>query len=451
MRTGEQSDEAQLPIQRGGRPASGLRAALAADDRETCDAAFARLARELFDPAVAGPVDVPGLLDLVDGPPHPDRARVALLLGAVLSDGGRPHLSGQVREAVRAGLSALLSALLSGGSESALHQALLYLLAHLPEERERILPAVSRCAGEDDASRVRRCLAAGDEEGTGVGRAWPAPARWRSSPRPEDLTADPAELAELWRAETAALRAHLGARAEHEIHRQVGWPETAGLVLPDPEPPAAGYGRLLAEDPASLERCEDVLRPATCDVLGGNWDELVTAYDEDAYLSRRLRAAPGPVLDLACGSGRWTRVLAEHLGPDRVIGLDLLPAALARAREAVPRARFIEGDARELPFPDAHLGAINCSDALHLLPDVERVIAEVARCLHPAGTFTVSTFRTAARPFQRWLQRSHEVVFGARSFDPAQLAGSLTAHGLDVVDSSGPASFLLLTARRRAS
>lgn len=450
MRTGEHADQAQLPTQRGGRAPGGSRAALADEDRATCDAAFARLARELFDPAVAGPVDLPGLVALVCGPPHPDRARVAFALGAVLADGGRPYLSDQVRALVRAELDALLGTLLSGEAESALRRALLHLLAQLPEERARIMPAVLRGADEADAARMRRCLAdsPADPE-SDLGRGWPSPAGWEDAAPPADLPSGGAELAALWRAETAALRAYLGARAEHEIHQQVGWPDLPELALPEPEPPAAPFGPLLDRDPVAAARFEDLLRPAEREVLGGNWEDLVTTYDEDAYLCRSLRAAPGPVLDLACGSGRWTRVLAEQLGPDRVIGLDALPDALARARQAVPRACFIEGDARDLPFPDAHLGAVNCSDALHLLPDVERVVAEVARCLHPAGTFTVSTFRRAARPFQRWMQRRHEQVFGARTFAPVELAELLTAHGLDIVDSSGPGSFLLLTARKR--
>ncbi len=53
------------------------------------------------------------------------------------------------------------------------------------------------------------------------------------------------------------------------------------------------------------------------------------------------------VLDVACGTGFLTR----HLRGE-VVGLDLSEAMLEIARQRVPGATFVQGDAFSLPFPD---------------------------------------------------------------------------------------------------
>ncbi|WP_243788332.1 class I SAM-dependent methyltransferase [Saccharopolyspora gloriosae] len=433
----------------------GLRAALVHHDPQVADAAFARLARELLDPVAAGPADLVGPVEVLTGPPHRNRARVALLLGVLLGDdASRSYLPGQIKEVLAARLDAQLRLLDRADTEESLRSSVLHLLMQLPEQRDRVLAKLPGSLDEHEAARLRRCLATPDFTdpacAAGIGRAWPSPAHWESLTSITGPVRAGAELAELWEAETAALRAYQGARAEHQIHRDVGWPELPEPPEPvEPTPPGA-YRRLLEHESSSGHHIE-LLRAASAAVPGGNWDRAVTAWDEDAYLRRNLRPAPGSVLDVACGAGRWTRVLAEQVGPERVLGLDSAGSLLEVARAAVPGVLFTEGDARALPFPDGFLGAVNCSDALHLLPEPNRVIAEVARCLHPAGTFTVSTYRPGTRAFQRYFQRCHERVFGLRSFDPEVIAEAFDAVGLDVVDASGPDTFLFLTARRRAA
>jgi len=57
--------------------------------------------------------------------------------------------------------------------------------------------------------------------------------------------------------------------------------------------------------------------------MGQNRDGAFTPALEDAYLVKHVSPVEGPVLDLACGAGRWTRTLVETFGPGRVIGPDL--------------------------------------------------------------------------------------------------------------------------------
>ena len=72
------------------------------------------------------------------------------------------------------------------------------------------------------------------------------------------------------------------------------------------------------------------------------WDEAVRA------LARAVASlAPATTLDVACGTGFLTRHLRG-----RVTGLDQSERMLAIARERLPGARLIVGDALELPFED---------------------------------------------------------------------------------------------------
>lgn len=75
---------------------------------------------------------------------------------------------------------------------------------------------------------------------------------------------------------------------------------------------------------------------------------------KDPWLQRWLplalhhvqRAGNGPVLELGCGSGRDTRTLVQ--AGFKVIGIDLSPDEIERARRVVPEAQFHIGDLREL-------------------------------------------------------------------------------------------------------
>ncbi|MER5355676.1 methyltransferase domain-containing protein [Kitasatospora sp. NPDC002551] len=130
-------------------------------------------------------------------------------------------------------------------------------------------------------------------------------------------------------------------------------------------------------------------------------DRLVAALDAQAaapgvrrlraWAHERLAAAPGErALDVGCGTGSETQVLAAAVGPHgTAIGLEPHPGlrALAerRAAGAGSPARFRDGDALALPFPDAELDAVRCERVLQHLTDPARAVAEIARVLRPGG------------------------------------------------------------------
>ncbi|MFD9740824.1 class I SAM-dependent methyltransferase [Umezawaea sp. NPDC059074] len=212
----------------------------------------------------------------------------------------------------------------------------------------------------------------------------------------------------------------------------------------------SGLGPLYMQDPLHVTRYEPATRDAFLDIMGENWDHDLTPESEDDYLRTNLSTTDGLVLDLACGAGRWTRTLMRHLGSERVVGLDLSVAMIDLVRTALPDLCVVRGTALGLPFADGSLGAVNCSNALQLLPDPRDVLVEVGRCLRPGGLFTAFTFRRADRPAYRHFQRKHEETFNVRAFTTAELTTWLTSAGLELVDLRTPAGMVLLTARRVA-
>ncbi|MGW7580656.1 methyltransferase domain-containing protein [Kitasatospora sp. NPDC054768] len=138
-------------------------------------------------------------------------------------------------------------------------------------------------------------------------------------------------------------------------------------------------------------------------------DRLIAVLDAQAANPgvRRLRAwahaqlavRPGErALDIGAGTGSETQVLAAAVAPgagatDRAtgsaIGLEPNPGLRAvaeqRATDAGSAARFLDGDARDLPLPDGELDVVWCERVLQHLPDPAKAVAEMARVLHPGG------------------------------------------------------------------
>ncbi len=105
---------------------------------------------------------------------------------------------------------------------------------------------------------------------------------------------------------------------------------------------------------------------------GGGWlkdeGERAAFEEETAALGRKISSLPtGRVLDVACGTG----VLTRHLRGE-VVGLDGSEEMLRIARERVPAATFVRGDAFSLPFPERSFDRVFASNFYGLLLPEER-------------------------------------------------------------------------------
>ena len=100
------------------------------------------------------------------------------------------------------------------------------------------------------------------------------------------------------------------------------------------------------------------------------------------------------VLDVACGSGNTALVAARRYC--EVIGLDYVPALVARARQRAAAdgvaAEFREGDAQALPFPDRSFDVVLSTFGVMFAPDQEKAASELLRVCRPGGTIGLANW-----------------------------------------------------------
>lgn len=108
-----------------------------------------------------------------------------------------------------------------------------------------------------------------------------------------------------------------------------------------------------------------------------------------AFLRGYLK--PGmDLLDCGCGEGTITVDLAEFVAPGQVVGVDLAPGAIERARKlatdrGVGNVRFEVGSVYDLPFSDASFDAVFSHALFEHLTDKPKALREIWRVLKPGG------------------------------------------------------------------
>lgn len=153
--------------------------------------------------------------------------------------------------------------------------------------------------------------------------------------------------------------------------------------------------------------------------------------EQQLMLQHWPRVAGRRTLDLACGSGRYARLLREGCAAT-VVALDSSPGMLRRVADV---GRVCASLSR-LPFVAGSFDVIICGLAVGHEPDIRTWMSEIARALAPGGTFLYSDFHPDAaragltRSFTDGQRRSYTLPHHAHDLEGARAAAG--AAGLSI-------------------
>lgn len=120
-------------------------------------------------------------------------------------------------------------------------------------------------------------------------------------------------------------------------------------------------------------------------LLSGDGSNHNERYHE--YLLSRIPQRCGRVLEIGCGTGEFSRLLAERA--ERVLAVDLSPQMIRLARERSKlqtNVEFVEADVMSYQLPDVEFDCVATLTTLHHMP-LESVLRRVRKALRPGGVF----------------------------------------------------------------
>jgi SAM-dependent methyltransferase len=123
---------------------------------------------------------------------------------------------------------------------------------------------------------------------------------------------------------------------------------------------------------------------ASYETMMGVWSRIAG----DVFLDWVGPAAASRWVDVGCGNGAFTELLATRCSPSEIEGIDPSEAQIsyAQKRPGARLAHFQQGDAMALPFADSRFDAATMALVIFFVPDQMRGVAEMARVVRPGGT-----------------------------------------------------------------
>jgi len=118
--------------------------------------------------------------------------------------------------------------------------------------------------------------------------------------------------------------------------------------------------------------------------------------------------AEARVLDLGCGSGWASRLMATKAINGRTVGIDIADEMIRLAREtsfSFPNVEFQVASAEKLPFGDGEFSHAFSMESLYYYADMAGALREIRRVLEPGGLFvTVVDLYLENRPSHQWVE-----------------------------------------------
>lgn len=97
------------------------------------------------------------------------------------------------------------------------------------------------------------------------------------------------------------------------------------------------------------------------------------------------------VLDIACGEGYGTKLIAKDAEEVKGVDIDINVISRAKKKYTSGNIEFVTGSILGIPFEDNYFDIITSFETLEHIPDHEKAICELKRVLHPNGMLFIST------------------------------------------------------------
>jgi len=158
--------------------------------------------------------------------------------------------------------------------------------------------------------------------------------------------------------------------------------------------------------------------------------------DEKRIARLLMGLSPGDgVLDVACGTGNFTRDFARAAGQSGlVVGFDasetMLRRAVADTKQAgLDQVAYVRGDVVDMPFREASFDAVCCFAAMNLFADPMAALDSMTRVLTPGGRIAIFTSARNRTPPLRVFEAIVRRQSGMHLFERDELLAALEARG----------------------
>lgn len=140
------------------------------------------------------------------------------------------------------------------------------------------------------------------------------------------------------------------------------------------------YATITAIEPEIQERLADIIEMRAADP---RYQTMVRDYLSDIEFPPQAK-----VLEIGCGTGAVTRILAQWDSVAQAVGVDPSPVFIKRARalaQGISNLSFQEGDGRSLALAASAFDVVVIHTTLSHVPQPERLIEQAFRVLRPGG------------------------------------------------------------------